>query len=225
MTGDLGSGGPEAPSAQAGTARRRRRRGPRLGWPRSLWGRTFVVLAVGMLLVALANQTVNFFDRGSGVYRLAAQQTALRIAEASRVLNRLDPAQREVVVQELTTGRFNVSLRTVPFDVGEGLVQHDRYEQALSDLIGLYLRAEWKRSVQIVQLGGKRRPLNYEVVDASALEQWIARHFYFLQPGTLSVVAQVRLEDGTTALFLARMPQEPLSRLESLVPRLLLNVG
>lgn len=225
MTGDLGSGGPEAPSAQAGTARRRRRRGPRLGWPRSLWGRTFVVLAVGMLLVALANQTVNFFDRGSGVYRLAAQQTALRIAEASRVLNRLDPAQREVVVQELTTGRFNVSLRTVPFDVGEGLVQHDRYEQALSGLIGLYLRAEWKRSVQIVQLGGKRRPLNYEVVDASALEQWIARHFYFLQPGTLSVVAQVRLEDGTTALFLARMPQEPLSRLESLVPRLLLNVG
>lgn len=197
----------------------------RVGWPRSLWGRTFGVLALGMLLVALANQTVNFFDRGSGVYRLAAQQTALRIAEASRVLNRLEPTQREVVVQEMTTGRFNVSLRTVPFEAGEGLVEHDRYEQALSDLIGLYLRAEWKRSVQIVQLGGKRRPLNYEAVDATALEQWIARHFYFLLPGTLSVVAQVRLEDGTMALFLARMPQEPLSRLESLVPRLLLNLG
>ncbi|MFM1856597.1 MAG: Sensor protein RstB, partial [Pseudomonadota bacterium] len=200
----------------------RRRRG--WGWwPQSLYGRTVGVLVVGLLLLTTANQAVNFFDRGSGVYRLAAQQTAVRIAEASRVLNRLPAAQRDVVAQELTTGRFNVSLRAAPVDVGEGLVEHDRYEQALADLIGLYLRADWKRSVQIVQLGGKRRPMNYEAVDASAFEQWIARHFYFLLPGTLSVVAQVRLEDGTTALFFARMPQEPLSRLESLIPRLLLN--
>jgi hypothetical protein len=47
--------------------------------PRSLFGRTLLVLITGMILAELASQVVNFFDRGSGVYRLGAQQTALRI--------------------------------------------------------------------------------------------------------------------------------------------------
>ena len=38
-------------------------------------------------------------------------------------------------------------------------------------------------------------------------------------------MSQIRLEDGTNAVFYARIPQEPLSRLESLVPRLLLNLA
>ena len=37
-------------------------------------------------------------------------------------------------------------------------------------------------------------------------------------------MSQIRLEDGKWAVFYARMPQEPLSRIESLVPRLLLNL-
>jgi signal transduction histidine kinase len=56
------------------------------------------------------------------------------------------------------------------------------------------------------------------------VEDWLARHFYYLLPGAFAIVAQVELEDGSVAVFSAIVPQEPLSRLETLVPQLLLLV-
>jgi signal transduction histidine kinase len=193
--------------------------------PRSLYGRTLLVLAAGLLLAEVASQVVNFFDRGSGVYRLAAQQTARRIAESARILSRLPAAQRAAVIDEMNGPTFSVALGGSPVDVGQGYAEHDRYERALAALVRHYLRSDWSMSLQITRLGQDRRPHNYEAVDTSAFEQWLARHFYFVLPGTYSVVSQIRLEDGTNAVFYARIPQEPLSRLESLVPRLLMNVA
>ena len=60
--------------------------------PRSLFGRTVLVLAAGLLLAQLASLLVNLFDRGSSVYRLSAQQIAIRIAHTARALNRLPSA-------------------------------------------------------------------------------------------------------------------------------------
>ena len=56
------------------------------------------------------------------------------------------------------------------------------------------------------------------------VESWLAQHFYYLAPAAYNLVAQVELEDGSVAVFSAAVPQEPLSRLESLVPQLLLLV-
>jgi hypothetical protein len=69
--------------------------------PRSLFGRTLLVVVAGLALAEIAAQVVNFFDRGSGVYRLGAQQTALRIAQSARILNSLPPAQRGAVIDEM----------------------------------------------------------------------------------------------------------------------------
>ena len=193
--------------------------------PRSLFGRTLLVMAAWLALGEMASQVVNFFDRGSGVYRLGAQQTALRIAQSARILNRLPPAQRTAVIGEMNGPSFSVILGRAPVDVVKGFAEHDRYERALSALIKHYLRSDWSTSVEITSLGRTGRPRNYEAIDTSPLEQWIARHFYFLLPGTYSIVSQVRLEDGSMAVFYARMPQEPLSRLESLLPRLLLSLA
>ncbi|MBE0624722.1 MAG: HAMP domain-containing protein [Burkholderiales bacterium] len=192
--------------------------------PRSLFGRTLLVLVAGLMLAEIASQVVNFFDRGSGVYRLGAQQTALRIAQSARILNRLTPVQRDAVVEEMNGPNFSVILSAAPVTVRKGFAEHDRYEQALGTLIQRYLRSQWSTSVQITSLGRASRPKNYEAVDTSPLEQWIARHFYFVLPGTYSIVSQIKLEDGTTAVFYARIPQEPLSRIESLLPRLLLTL-
>ena len=68
--------------------------------PRSLFGRTLLVLASGLVLAELASQTVNFFDRGSGVYRLGAQETARHIAESARILNRLPAGLRGAVIDD-----------------------------------------------------------------------------------------------------------------------------
>jgi len=193
--------------------------------PSSLFGRMLLVMAAGLALAEITNQVVNFFDRGSGVYRLGAQQTALRIAQSARILNRLPPAQRGAVIDEMNGPSFSVVLSKAPVDVGKGFAEHDRYERALSDLIKYYLHSDWSTSVEITSLGRARRPRNYEAIDTGPLEQWVARHFYFVLPGTYSIVSQVRLEDGSMAVFYARMPQEPLSRLESLLPRLLLGLA
>ncbi len=193
--------------------------------PRSLFGRTLLVLVTGLIVAEIASLGVNFFDRGSGVYRLGAQQTALRIAQSARILNRLSPAQRTAIIDEMNGPSFNVVLSGAPVEVRRGFVGHNRYEQALNALIKRYLRAQWSTSVEITSLGRASRPKNYEAVDTGPLEQWIARHFYFVLPGTYSIVSQIRLEDGTTAVFYARIPQEPLSRLESLLPRLLLTLA
>ena len=190
--------------------------------PRSLFGRTLLVLVTALILAEIASQVVNIFDRGGGVYRLAAQQTALRIAQATRILNRLPATQRHAVIEEMNGPSFNVGLSASPVAVGGGFAEHNRYEQALSSLIKFYLRSDRSVSVEIIRLGQARRPRNYEAIDTTPLEQWLARHFYFLLPGTYSVVAQVKLDDANTAVFYARMPQEPLSRLEPLLLKLLL---
>jgi signal transduction histidine kinase len=193
--------------------------------PRSLFGRTLLVMAAWLALGEIASQMVNFFDRGSGVYRLGAQQTALRIAQSARILNRLPPAERGAVIDEMNGPSFSVVLSRAPLHVAKGFAEHDRYERALSALIKHYLHSDWSTSVEITSLGRTGRPRNYEAIDTSPLEQWIARHFYFVLPGTYSIVSQVRLEDGSMAVFYARMPQEPLSRLESLLPRLVLSLA
>lgn len=193
--------------------------------PRSLFGRTLLVLVAGLALAQIASQTLNFFDRGSGVYRLAAQQTALRIARAARVLSRVTPQERQAVVEEMNGGSsFSVALAGKPVGIAARFAEHDRYERELSTLIRYYLHADWNTSVVITSLGHDARPRNYEAIDLTPPEQWLARHFYFLHPGAYSTVAQVQLEDGSIAVFYARMPQEPLSRMESLLPRLLLSL-
>lgn len=193
--------------------------------PRSLFGRTLLVLVAGLVLAQIASQTLNFFDRGSGVYRLAAQQTALRIARAARVLNRVPPHERQAIVDEMNGGSFSVALTNAPLGMAVGFAGYDRYERELSALIRHYLRADWRTSVVITSLGRGERPRNYEAVDTTPFEQWLARHFYFLRPGTYSTVAQVQIQDGSVLVFYARMPQEPLSRIESLLPHLLLTLA
>jgi hypothetical protein len=46
--------------------------------------------------------------------------------------------------------------------------------------------------------------------------------FLFRAPGHLLRGSQIELEDGSTAAFFVRMPQEPLGQLEALIPKLLM---
>jgi len=189
--------------------------------PRSLFGRTLLVLAAGLLLSQLGSLTVNVLDRGAAVYRLASQQMAERIASTARVLNRLRPPERAEIIDILSGRDLTVSLSLTPLRVAKGYDELDPYEQAFTAAIQRDLDAPLPTTVEITA----RKRLPGEVAEpAGALEQWFARHFYFLLPDSFALVAQVRLDDGSTAVFFARVPQEPLSRYESLVPRLLLTL-
>ncbi|MDX1374647.1 MAG: ATP-binding protein [Burkholderiales bacterium] len=191
--------------------------------PRSLFGRTVLVLAAGLLLAQIASLIVNLFDRGSAVYRLSAQQVALRIAHTARVLNRLPSAARAEIIDELAGTDLQVLMSSELLDISKGYVELDIYEAAFARAIRRSLGKPLETTVEITRLPRTRREREADAQpDASAFDLWLGRHFYFLQPEPYAVVAQVLLEDRAVAVFVARVPQEPLGRLESLAPRLAL---
>ena len=189
--------------------------------PDSLFGRTLLVLAAGLLAAQAASLLLNLFDRSGSVYRLAAYQITARIGQTARILNSLPAGQRPTVVAHVHGQHLNVVLSDAMIPVAKGFAEHDPYEKAFSAALQRQIGAPWPLSVEITR--SRRLPRTaQEGASATPLELWVARHFYFLLPGTFSLIAQVGLEDGSVAVFYAAVPQEPLSRLETLVPRLLL---
>jgi signal transduction histidine kinase len=180
--------------------------------PRSLFGRTLLVLAAGLLLAQLGSALIHLLDRGSSVYRLAELQIARRIAQNARILDRLPAAERHKVVEEVAGRHLRVSLSGRPVAVESGFSEHDPYEADFAASLQREIGAPWPVRVDI----------NPQPRSRNAIELWMARNFYFLLPGPFSIVVQVRLQDGTYAVFDVNVPQEPLSRLENLLPLLLL---
>jgi signal transduction histidine kinase len=191
--------------------------------PRSLFGRTLLVLAAGLLLVQAASAVLNLFDRGRAVYRLTATQIAARIAQNARILNRLPPGDRHLVLEAVDGRHLRVHLAGRREPLAKGYAEHDPYETLFLDTLRAQLGTPWPLSVEITPAPQSRGAPGVRS-PANALEAWVARHFFYLTPAAFSLVAQVELEDGSVAVFSAVVPQEPLSRLESLAPQLLLLV-
>ena len=189
--------------------------------PASLFGRTLLVLAAGLLIAQVATLVLNLFDRGGSVYRLAAFQIGARIAQTARILNSLPPEQRATVARQVDGRHLRVVLSEKQVPVATGFAEHDPYEKGFRESLRSQLGAPWPLSVEITPAPRSQRTLA-EGASATRFELWLARRFYFLLPGTFSLVAQVGLQDGTVAVFYAVVPQEPLSRFETLVPRVLL---
>jgi len=184
--------------------------------PASLFGRTMLVLIAGLIIVQIGSVALHLFDRGSSVYRLASLQIASHIAQTVRILNRLPPAEREKVVQEVSSPQLRATLSREPVAVASGFTEHDRYEAEFTEEVQRQIGARWPIRVDI-----NPHP-RLDGATAGPFELWMARHFYFLLPEPFAIVVQVVLQDGTVAVFDVNVPQEPLRRLETLVPLLLL---
>ena len=191
--------------------------------PGSLYGRMVLVLAASLLLSQGASLLVNFFDRGSSIYRLNAEQMVNRIARTASLINRLPQNARQAVVAELgAKSDFRVQLVNQPIEIESGFAELNQYEKNFAAAIRDAMHPPLLTTVEITRAARAESPDEVEPPNATAFETWLARRFYFMLPATFSVVAQVELEDGTSAAFFVRMPQEPLSQLEALVPRLLM---
>lgn len=190
--------------------------------PRTLFGRTVMVLAVVLLLSQLATQIVSFFDRGSSLYQINTSQISSRIARTARLLNRLPKDARIAVAQELGGRDFRIELASHPIEIESGFVELDEYERAFLADIRAEMTPPLLTTVEITRAPRAQSPDEVTPASANAFEQWLARRFYFVLPATFSVVTQVELQDGSTAAFFVRIPQEPLSQFESLIPKILM---
>jgi len=184
--------------------------------PASLFGRTMLVLVAGLIVAQVGSMAIHLFDRGSSVYRLASLQIASQIAQTVRVLNRLPTDQRAKVVQEVSGPHLRAALRREPVEVASGFSEHDRYEAEFTEEVQRQIGARWpiRADINPHPRDGDQSPGPFAL--------WMARHFYFLLPEPFSIVVQVVLEDGTVVVFDVNVPQEPLSRLEAIVPLILL---
>lgn len=194
----------------------------KLRLPSSLFGRTVLVLAACLLLSQSASLLVNFFDRGSSMYRLNSEQMAQRIARAASLLNRLPKEERLTVAQELGGRDFRIEFALRPIEIESGFVELDEYEKGFAAQIRDEMNPPLLTSVEITRAARAKTPEEVAPPSANSFEQWLARRFYFMLPATFSVVSQIELEDGSTAAFFVRMPQEPLGQLEALIPKLLM---
>jgi len=193
--------------------------------PGSLFGRTMLVLGAGLLLAQLATVLINVMDRGSAVYRLASQQVAIRIAEAAKLLNRMPSADRTWVLEEMNSRDLRILLSAKPIVVPRGPDELNPYERTFAASVERNLGAPWHTDVEITTRLRSVRPSPEDSDLGTPLEQWFGRNFYFLLPDTFTLVTQIRLQDGSTAVFYARVPQERLARLQALLPRLILTLG
>jgi signal transduction histidine kinase len=188
--------------------------------PASLFGRTMLVVVAGLVVAQLGSMAIHLFDRGSSVFRLASLQIAAQIAQTVRILNRLPPAERGKVVQEVSGPHLRVTLSNREVTVASGFTEHDRYEVEFTEEVQRQIGAPWPIRVDInPHPRTEGRPSG---ATAGPFELWMARHFYFLLPEPFAIVVQVVMEDGTVAVFDVNVPQEPLSRFEALVPLILL---
>jgi signal transduction histidine kinase len=193
--------------------------------PGSLFGRTMLVLAAGLLLAQLATVLINVMDRGSAVYRLASQQVAIRIAEAAKILNRVPAADRTWIPEELSSRDLRVLLAAKPIVVPQGPEELNPYERSFAASVQRNIGAPWQTDVEISTRLRSLRPSPEDDDSSTPFGQWFGRNFYFLLPDTFTLVTQIRLQDGSTAVFYARVPQERLARLQTLLPRLILTLA
>ena len=171
--------------------------------PGSLYGRMVLVLAASLLLSQGASLLVNFFDRGSSIYRLNAEQMVNRIARTASLINRLPQNARQAVVAELgAKSDFRVQLVNQPIEIESGFAELNQYEKNFAASIRDAMHPPLLTTVEITRASRAESPDEVEPPNATAFETWLARRFYFMLPATFSVVAQVELEDLVPRLLM-----------------------
>ncbi len=186
--------------------------------PRSLFGRLMLVLASGLIVAQLLSAAINLAERDTVLVRVMGMQPAQRIADVVRLLESLSPAERARIVGILNVPPLVVALDRAP--VSEDSVSTGGAHAAMFAAV---LRAALgdERPVQVTMSG---TPPAWAPGPARAGGRYpmsgpMGMHGF--PPEGLSILTQVRLQDGTWASFDTQLPQQA----ENLPWRLLLTLA
>lgn len=105
-------------------------------WPRSLYGRTVLVLLTGLLVAQLISAYVSLYERDQALFHFSDAQWAQRIAQAVKLMDSLDVRDRQRIAGIITTPRLLVSLSEKPRASGTPDPQLADYQGALQELMG-----------------------------------------------------------------------------------------
>ena len=180
--------------------------------PRSLFGRLMLVLASGLIVAQLLSAAINLAERDRVLVRASGMQPAQRIADIVKLLDSLSPAERARIV-----GILNVPPLVVSLDRAPAAEEPAATEALHAAMFAAVLRAALgdDRPIRVAMsgtpagVGAGRRPR------AGARSRWAGRWagpgMHRFPPDGVSFLTQVRLQDGTWAIFDTQVAQESAS--------------
>lgn len=198
--------------------------------PRSLFGRLVAVLLAGLVVTQLASFAIHMQERRELLAESSGIQAAQRIADIVRLLDPLGAAERAKLASILSAPPMAIQMGPQPMPAAP----EDADRQARTALFGAMLRRtlgqEYPVQVAVTQFpgvpGAVPGPLRHM---GPGMGPGMGRGpganrpggmGYFARPA-LSLVAQVRLRDGTLVTFDSRQPASA----ESLPYRLLASLA
>lgn len=173
--------------------------------PQTLFGRLMLVLASGLIVAQLLSAAINLSERDSALIRVMGMQPAQRIADIVRLLDVSNPAERVRIVAILDVPPLVVSLDRPPLPKDAALSGG-----AHAAMFAAVLRAALgdDRPMRVAMTAAPRS----WILQSGRMETRFAMNGPFgprgvhpYSPGDLSMLTQVRLQDGTWASFDTRI--------------------
>ncbi|MGH8371533.1 MAG: ATP-binding protein, partial [Gammaproteobacteria bacterium] len=104
--------------------------------PRSLFGRTVLILLGGLIGAQIISAVISLSERDQALFHYSDQQWAQRDAEAVQLLDSVAPAERQRIAAILTTPRLFVTLTPQPAEQGNPDQQAGQFQQMLQSVLG-----------------------------------------------------------------------------------------
>ena len=179
--------------------------------PRSLFGRLLLVLSAGLIVAQLLSATINLVERDRVLVTARGMQPAHRIADIVNLLDSLSPAERDRIVRILNVPPMIVSLRDAPA-AEEPAETGGLHATMLSTVLHAALGDE--RPIRVTVSGtppawtpGAGRGRGQGPMGGPMAGPGMHR----FPPNGVAFLVQVRLQDGTWAIFDTQITQESAS--------------
>jgi signal transduction histidine kinase len=179
--------------------------------PRSLFGRLMLVLSAGLIVAQLLSATINLVERDRALVTARGMQPAHRIADIVNLLDSLSPAERDRIVGILNVPPMTVSLREAPA-AEEPAEAGGLHATMLSTVLHAALGDE--RPIRVTVSGtpptwtpGAGRGRGQGPMGGPMAGSGMHRS----PPDGVAFLIQVRLQDGTWAIFDTQIARESAS--------------
>lgn len=179
--------------------------------PRSLFGRLMLVLSAGLIVAQLLSATINLAERDRVLVTARGMQPAHRIADIVNLLDSLSPAERDRIVGILNVPPMVVRLQRAPA-AEEPAEPGGLHATMLSTVLRAALGDE--RPIRVTVSG---TPPNWTPGAGRGRGQgpmggpMAGSGMHRFPPDGVAFLVQVRLQDGTWAIFDTQMTRESAS--------------
>jgi signal transduction histidine kinase len=186
----------------------------RIPMPQSLKGRLLLLLIGGLIAAQVASSLIAYYDRKSSIERVVARRNAVRLADLVRMLDGLQPPDRELAVAALRYPVIRLGPLALPRE--DGMPEQSIGAEARQGLIPEQMAEAFRerlkppRSVE-VRMGETR--LRYSPETSTPLAPGMKRE---AQSGW-GVSVRSNLGDGTPVLIYVEIPHALLYSVSSLL--------